>query len=274
MDDINEDVRRLEEKAKVIRKYVINMIYQAGSGHVGGALSCTDILTMIYFFKMKHNPQDPKWENRDRFILSKGHAAPVLYAILAECGYFPIEELNTLRKFGSRLQGHPNNNLPGIDVSSGSLGQGLSIASGMALSAKLDKKDFKIYVVLGDGECNEGQVWEAVMFASHYNLDNIIVIIDRNYFQIDGRTEDIMSLEPLEDKFKAFNWNVYKCNGNDIRDLITIFNNIQNKSNEKPTVIIASTIKGKGVKFMENDNSFHGRAPSITEYEKAIKELE
>ena len=274
MDDINEDVRRLEEKAKVIRKYVINMIYQAGSGHVGGALSCTDILTMIYFFKMKHNPQDPKWENRDRFILSKGHAAPVLYAILAECGYFPIEELNTLRKFGSRLQGHPNNNLPGIDVSSGSLGQGLSIASGMALSAKLDKKDFKIYVVLGDGECNEGQVWEAVMFASHYNLDNIIVIIDRNYFQIDGRTEDIMSLEPLEDKFRAFNWNVYKCNGNDIRDLITVFNNIQNKSNEKPTVIIASTIKGKGVKFMENDNSFHGRAPSITEYEKAIKELE
>lgn len=269
-----EDVIRLEEKAKVIRKYIINMIYQAKSGHSGGVLSCTDILTVIYFFKMKHNPQDPKWENRDRFILSKGHATPALYAILAECGYFPTEELNTLRKFGSRLQGHPDINLPGIEVSSGSLGQGLSIASGIALSAKLDKNDFKIYVLLGDGECDEGQIWEAAMFASHYNLDNITAIIDRNGFQIDGKTEDIMSLESLEDKFKAFNWNVYKCNGNDIRDLISVFNNVQNRSNRKPTVIIANTIKGKGISFMENDNSFHGRVPSKTEYEIAIKELE
>lgn len=270
----NECVKRLEEKAKIIRRHVINMIYQAGSGHVGGALSCTDVLTVIYFNVMRHNPLDPKWEDRDIFVLSKGHAAPALYAILAEAGFFSVDELKTLRKIGSNLQGHPDHNLPGIEVSSGSLGQGLSIASGIALSNKIDKKDNKVYVLIGDGECDEGQIWEAAMLASHYKLSNLVAIIDRNYFQIDGKTEDVMSLEPLEDKFKAFNWNVYKCDGNDIRDLIAVFNNMQNKSNEKPTVIIANTIKGKGVKFMENDNSFHGKALNKEEMEISLLELQ
>lgn len=265
----------LETKAKVIRRYVIQMIYDASSGHTGGSLSCVDILTVLYFHTMKHDPNNIKDQNRDRLILSKGHGCPALYAILAESGYFPIEELKTLRKLGSRLQGHPDANmLPGIEVSSGSLGQGLSIACGIALGGKIDKKDFKTYVLLGDGECQEGQIWEAVMFASHHKLDNLIVIIDRNDYQIDGKTEDIMSLEPLEDKFKSFVWNVCKCDGNNIRDLMTTFHDVLDKPNGRPTVIIAHTIKGKGIKFMENDNSFHGKAPNKEEMEKAIKELD
>lgn len=270
----------LEIKANIIRKHVVRMIYDASSGHVGGSLSCVDILTVLYFHTMKHNPNNLKDPDRDRFILSKGHGCPALYATLAESGYFPVEELKTLRKLGSILQGHPDVNvLPGIDVSSGSLGQGLSVACGIALGGKLDKRYFKTYVLLGDGECQEGQIWEAVMFASHHKLDNIIVIIDRNGYQIDGKTEDIMALEPLEDKFKSFAWNVYKCDGNNIRDLIMTFDKILtvsniSTSNRKPTVIIANTIKGKGIKFMENNNSFHGKAPNKEEMEIAIKELD
>lgn len=270
-------IKFLEEKAKKIRMHVINMIYEAGSGHPGGSLSCIDIITTLYFHIMRHNPLIPRWEDRDRFILSKGHAAPTLYAVLAEAGYFPVDELKTLRKLNSRLQGHPdaNRQLPGIEVSSGSLGQGLSIACGIAISNKLDKKNNKIYVLMGDGECDEGQIWEAAMFASHYKLDNIVAIIDRNKYQIDGKTEDVMSLEPFVDKWKTFGWNIIETNGHNIPDIIAALNNIEKRDDkERPTIIIAHTIKGKGVSFMENNNSFHGKALNIEEFKLALKELE
>ena len=272
----NEHIKRLEEQAKIIRKHVVNMIYQAGSGHVGGSLSCVEILAVLYFHFMRHDPLNSKWEDRDRFILSKGHSAPTLYATLAEAGYLPVEELKTLRKFGSRLQGHPdiNFNLPGIEVSTGSLGQGLSLGCGIALNARLEKKDFKTYVLLGDGECDEGQVWEAALFASHNKLNNLTAIIDRNKYQIDGKTEEILSLEPLEDKWITFGWNVLTIDGHNIRDLINIFERIKTNSNTKPTVVIANTIKGKGISFMEDDNNWHGKAPSKEEYGLAIKQLE
>lgn len=265
----------LSQKTKVIRRHIIDMIYEAKSGHVGGSLSCIDILTVLYFHILKHDPKNPNWKDRDRFILSKGHSAPALYAILAEVGYFPIEELKTLRKLGSRLQGHPDLsfNLPGIEVSSGSLGQGLSIAAGIALNAKLDKKDFKTYVLLGDGELDEGQVWEAALFANHNKLNNLIAIIDRNRYQIDGKTEDILSLEPLEDKWRAFGWNVLTVDGHNIKDLIGVFEKIKTGSDTKPTVTIANTIKGMGISFMEDNNSWHGKSPNKEEYELAMKEL-
>ena len=271
----NEHIKRLEEQAKIIRKHVVNMIYQAGSGHVGGSLSCVEILAVLYFHFMRHDPLNSKWEDRDRFILSKGHSAPTLYATLAEAGYLPVEELKTLRKFGSRLQGHPdiNFNLPGIEVSTGSLGQGLSIGCGIALNARLEKKDFKTYVLLGDGECNEGQIWEAVMFASHYKLDNLIAIIDRNNFQIDGPTEKIIKLEPFAEKWKSFGWNVIEIDGHDIKQIIKAFDDSK-KIKDKSTVIIANTIKGKCVSFMEKNNEFHGKSPTREEYELAIIELE
>lgn len=272
MDNI-ELMQYLDNKAKKIRKRVIEMIYNAGSGHPGGSLSCVDILTVLYFYKMIHNPLDPKWEDRDRFILSKGHAVPALYAILAECGYFSIEELSSLRKIGSMLQGHSDSRTPGIEVSAGSLGQGLSVASGIAYTGKLDKKDFKVYVLIGDGECNEGQIWEAAMFASHYKLDNLIAIIDRNSFQIDGPTEKIMSLEPFDDKWISFGWNVIKINGNNIPEIIISLDRAKIEK-EKPTVIIANTTKGKGISFMEGNNEFHGRAPNKEELKMALIELD
>lgn len=268
----NECVKRLEEKAKIIRRHVINMIYQAGSGHVGGSLSLVDILTVLYLHIIRHDPSNPKWNDRDRFILSKGHAAPTLYATLAESDYFAVEELSSLRKIGSRLQGHSDCRVPGIEVSSGSLGQGLSIASGIALAGKIDNKDFKVYVILGDGECNEGQIWEAAMFASHYKLNNLIVIIDRNNFQIDGPTEKIMSLEPFDDKWISFGWNVIKINGNNIPEIIIGLNHTKIEK-EKPTVIIANTTKGKGISFMESNNDFHGKAPNKEEMKIALQEL-
>lgn len=276
-------IKTLEEKANIIRKHILEMIYIAGSGHVGGSLSCADILTVLYFHIMRHDPSNPKWKYRDIFILSKGHAAPALYATLAESGYFPTEELNTLRKFGSRLQGHPDAKLlPGIEISSGSLGQVLSIASGIALNAKLEKKDFKIYVLLGDGELDEGQIWEAALFGSKYKLNNLVAIIDRNRYQIDGKTEDVMPLEPLDEKWRSFGWDVHCCDGNDIKDLVGTFdNNVFNKSNDKhntkvdkPVVIIANTVKGAGVSYMENNNSWHGKAPNKQEYDLAMKGLE
>lgn len=264
--------KNLETKARKIRRYVINMIYEAKSGHPGGSLSCVDILTVLYFYKMRHNPLDPKWIDRDRFILSKGHAAPTLYAILAETGYFPIKELSSLRKIGSNLQGHSDIKVSGVEVSAGSLGQGLSIASGIALAGKLDKRDFKVYVLLGDGECDEGQIWEAAMFAKHYRLDNLIAIIDRNYFQIDGPTEDIMSIEPIMSKWIAFGWHTVQIDGNDILQIMDVLDR-KDEINEKPTMIIAHTVKGKGVSFMERNNEFHGKAPNKEEMNIALQEL-
>lgn len=270
---INDDiVKILEKKAKIIRKHVINMICSAGSGHPGGSLSCADILTVLYFHIMRHDQLNPKWENRDRFILSKGHAAPVLYATLAESGYFPIEDLSSLRKIGSLLQGHPDYRIPGVEVSTGSLGQGLSIACGIAYRGKIDKKNFRVYTLLGDGECNEGQIWEAAMFASHYKLDNIIAIIDRNYFQIDGSTEDIMQLEPLVLKWKSFGWYVIEIDGNKISEIIMAINDVK-MIKGIPTVIVAKTIKGKGISFLESNNEFHGKALNKEETETALMEL-
>jgi transketolase len=221
---------------------------------------------------MRHNPLEPTWIDRDRFILSKGHAAPSLYATLAESGYFPTEELLSLRKTGSKLQGHSDYRVPGIEVSTGSLGQGLSIANGIAYNGKLDKKDFKIYVLLGDGECNEGQIWEAAMFSSHYKLDNLVTIIDRNYFQIDGSTENIMSIEPFASKWKSFDWHIIEINGNKIKDIINALDDAD-KIREKPVAIIAYTIKGKGITFMEGNNEFHGKAPNDNEAKMALEEL-
>jgi len=266
-------VPELEQKAKLLRRYVINMIATAGSGHPGGSLSATDIVTALYFKVMHHDPKNPQWPDRDRFVLSKGHAAPILYATLAECGYFPVEELSTLRKLGSRLQGHTDRTLtPGVEMSAGSLGQGLSYGIGIALAARLDKKSYRTFVLLGDGECDEGQVWEAAMFAPHHRVDNITAIVDHNDLQLDGRTCDIMGLEPLGDKWRAFNWHVLEINGHDMKAIVQALNKAVD-TRGKPTVIIAHTIKGKGVSFMEGNVDFHGKAPSPQETEQALKEL-
>jgi transketolase len=266
-------IPELEKMARQLRRDVITMIATAGSGHPGGSLSAADIVTALYFKVMRHDPKTPQWPDRDRFVLSKGHAAPILYAALAECGYFPVEELSTLRKLDSRLQGHTDRTLtPGVEMSAGSLGQGLSYGIGIALAGGLDKRDYRVYVLLGDGECDEGQVWEAAMFAPHHRMDNITAIIDHNDLQLDGRVCDIMALEPLTDKWRAFNWNVLEINGHDIKEILQALK----KAGEvigKPTVIIAHTIKGKGVSFMEGNVDFHGKAPNPQETEQALKEL-
>ncbi len=266
-------IPELEKMAKQLRRDVITMIATAGSGHPGGSLSAADIVTALYFKVMRHDPKNPQWTDRDRFVLSKGHAAPILYAALAECGYFPVAELSTLRKLGSRLQGHTDRTLtPGVEMSAGSLGQGLSYGIGMALSGKLDKRDYRVYVLIGDGECDEGQVWEAAMFAPHHRMDNITAIVDHNDLQLDGRVCDIMGLEPLTDKWRAFNWNVLEINGHDMGEILKALK----KAGEvkgKPTVIIAHTVKGKGVSFMEGNVDFHGKAPNPRETEQALKEL-
>jgi transketolase len=267
-------VPELEKIARHLRRHVVSMIATAGSGHPGGSLSATDIITALYFNVLQHNPQNPHWPDRDRFILSKGHAAPILYATLAECGYFPIEELSTLRQLGSRLQGHTDRNLtPGVEMSAGSLGQGLSIGIGIALAGRLDKCDYHVYVLLGDGECDEGQVWEAAMFAAHHNVDNLTAIVDYNAIQLDGRVCDIMGLEPLTDKWRAFNWHVLEIDGHNINQILEALQKAK-ATRSKPTAIIAHTIKGKGVSFMENNVDFHGKAPSAQELETALKELE
>jgi transketolase len=269
----NLSIPELEKMAKQLRRDVITMIATAGSGHPGGSLSAADIVTALYFKAMRHDPKNPQWPDRDRFVLSKGHAAPVLYAALAECGYFPVEELSTLRKLGSRLQGHTDRTLtPGVEMSAGSLGQGLSYGIGMALAGRLDKKNYRVYVLLGDGECEEGQVWEAAMFGPHHKMDNITAIVDHNDLQLDGRVCDIMAIEPLTDKWRAFNWNVLEINGHDMKEILQALK----KAGEvrgKPTVIIAHTIKGKGVSFMEGNVDFHGKAPNPQETEQALKEL-
>jgi transketolase len=263
----------LEKMARQLRRHVITMIATAGSGHPGGSLSAADIVTALYFKAMRHDPKNPQWPDRDRFVLSKGHAAPILYAALAECGYFPVEELSTLRKLGSRLQGHTDRTLtPGVEMSAGSLGQGLSYGIGIALAGRLDKRDYRVYVLLGDGECDEGQVWEAAMFAPHHRMDNITAIIDHNDLQLDGRVCDIMGLEPLVDKWRAFNWHVLEIDGHNIKDILKALKKAGDVKG-KPTVIIAHTVKGKGVSFMEGNVDFHGKAPNPQETEQALKEL-
>ncbi len=264
----------LKEIAKKIRINTLLQIAIAQTGHLGGSLSIVDIITVLYFEKMKIDPKSPKLKDRDRFILSKGHAAPALYATLAERGFFQKNELLNLRKYGSILQGHPDmKKTPGIDMSSGSLGQGLSIAVGMALGAKLDKKPYKIYVILGDGEVQEGQVWEAAMSATHYNLNNIIAILDYNKLQIDGSVKEVMNIDPIDKKFESFGWNVIAINGHDFEDIRKSIDRAR-CSIMKPTIIIACTIKGKGVSFMENNCQWHSTVPNKSQLEEALKELE
>ena len=267
-------VAELREIANKLRRHVITMIATAGSGHPGGSLSAADIITALYFKVLRHNPQNPQWQDRDRFILSKGHAAPVLYAALAESGYFPAAELTTLRKLDSRLQGHTDRNLtPGVEMSAGSLGQGLSFGIGVALAAKLDHRDYKTYVLLSDGECDEGQTWEAALSAPHFKLDNLIAIVDCNQIQLSGWTRDIMNLEPFTQKWQAFGWHTIDVDGHDFDQILAAFQEAE-KVKGKPIVVIAHTIKGKGVSFMENNVAFHGKSPTPEEAERALKELE
>ncbi len=269
----DQTIQDLEAKAKTIRCHAIKMIYAAKSGHPGGSLSAADLITALFFKIMKHDPNNPHWEERDKFVLSKGHAAPSYYAALAECGYFPIDELLTLRKVDSNLQGHPcRQKTRGVEVSTGSLGQGLSMANGLALAAKLDRSGSRIYCICGDGELQEGQNWEAAMLAAQYKLDNLTLFIDRNKLQIDGPTEQVMSLEPLADKWLAFGWNLIEINGHDMRQILEARDKAK-ETTGKPTVIIANTIKGKGVSFMEGAIGFHGKAPNEDEYKIALKEL-
>jgi len=274
VDYSDEEIVELERKAKTIRKDVLMMIHEAGSGHPGGSLSYADIVTALFFKIMKHRPSDPDWEGRDRFVLSKGHAAPVYYAALAESGYFPVEELMTLRKLGSRLQGHPSRSkTPGVEMSTGSLGQGLSVANGMAMAAKLDGKDHRIYCLCGDGEMESGQIWEAAMLAPHYKLDNVTAFVDKNGLQIDGPTEKVMCSEPLTEKWRAFGWNVIEINGHNMREILTACERAKQVKG-KPTMIIATTVKGKGVSFMEGSLKFHGKAPDEEELRIGLDELE
>jgi transketolase len=264
----------LNDIALQIRIDITRSLAEAGSGHLGGSLGLADVFTALYFRILNHKPEIPGWTDRDRLILSIGHVAPVLYTTLAHAGYFPKEELLTLRKLSSRLQGHPGkeHGLPGLELSAGSLGQGLSVAVGLALAAKMDNKSWKVYSVHGDGELQEGSIWEAAMSASHYKLDNLIAIIDRNNVQIDGKTSEVMEIEPLTDKWKAFGWRVMECNGHDFEDLISTFNKARQSIN-KPTVIIAHTIMGKGIKEIEGDYRWHGKAPKREEAERFIAEL-
>ena len=260
--------------AKKLRRHIITMTGKAGSGHPGGSLSAVEIVTILYFKLLRHKPLEPRWPDRDRFILSKGHAAPLLYAALAECGYFPVEELSTLRQLDSRLQGHADRTAtPGVEMSSGSLGQGLSFAIGVALAGRLDSRNYRVYVLLGDGECDEGQVWEAAMAAAHFKLDNLVAIVDNNGQQIDGWNRDVMNLEPFNKKWQAFGWYVIEVDGHDFTQLAAAFEQAKPVKGQ-PTVIIAHTIKGKGVSFMENNPDFHGKAPNAAEVEIALKELE
>jgi transketolase len=267
----NEDLTAV---AKRLRRHIVTMIGKAGSGHPGGSLSAVEIVTTLYWKVMRHKPTDPHWADRDRFVLSKGHAAPMLYAVLAECGYFPVSELTTLRQMDSRLQGHADRTAtPGIEMSAGSLGQGLSFSIGMALAGRLDAQGYRVYVLLGDGECDEGQVWEGAMAAAHYKLDNLTAIVDNNGLQIDGWNRDVMNLDPLSRKWEAFGWHVIEVDGHDFNQLFNAFEKAKTVKGQ-PTIIIAHTIKGKGVSFMENVAGFHGKAPNKDELEIALKELE
>ncbi len=268
------DINFLIKKSKTLRIEILKMLTHAGSGHTGGSLSAADIVTALYFYKMKHNPKDPKWKERDRFILSKGHAAPLLYAALALSGYFDISMLKSLRKLGSPLQGHPcSKMLPGVEISTGSLGQGLSIANGLAMGLKLDNLKSRVYCLLGDGEIQEGQVWEAAMTASHYKLDNLCAIIDNNRLQIDGHCCDVMCIEPIVNKWESFGWYVIDIDGHDMKSITNALDEAETIK-QKPTMIVARTIKGKGVSFFEGKVQYHGIAPTEEELKMALKELE
>jgi transketolase len=260
--------------AKRLRRHIVLMTGKAGSGHPGGSLSAVEIVTAIYFKVLRHKPSDPCWPDRDRFILSKGHAAPLLYATLAECGYFPVDELPTLRQMDSRLQGHTDCTITaGVEMSAGALGQGLSFAIGVALAGRLNSQDYQVYVLLGDGECDEGQVWEAAMAAAHFKVNNLVAIVDNNGQQIDGWNRDVMSLDPFNKKWQAFGWHVIEVDGHDLTQLLDAFEQAK-LIKEQPIAIIAHTVKGKGVSFMENNPDFHGTAPNAIEVEMALKELE
>ena len=264
----------LEKMANEIRKNIVTAVHSAKSGHPGGSLSSADIFTYLYFEEMNVDPTNPKWEDSDRFVLSKGHVAPGLYSTLAEKGYFPKEDLKTLRHTGSYLQGHPDmKHIPGIDMSSGSLGQGVSVAVGMAAAGKYDKKDYRVYTLTGDGEIQEGQIWEAAMWAGHRKLDNLVVIVDNNNLQIDGSVEDVCSPYPIDKKFEAFNFHVINIDGNDFDQIRAAFKEAR-ETKGMPTAIIAKTVKGKGVSFMENAAGWHGKAPNDEEYEIAMADLE
>ncbi len=268
-----EDILNLKRISNNVRKSIVEEVYSAQSGHPGGALSCADILTVLYFNQMNIDPEKKDDLNRDRLVLSKGHASAALYAVLAERGYFSKDELKGFRKLGSILQGHPDmKHIPGVDMTAGSLGQGLSVANGMAISSKLDERGFRVYCIVGDGEIEEGQIWEAAMASAHYKLDNLCLVVDNNNLQIDGKVSDVMSVYPLKEKFEAFGFEVLEVDGNDIDELITVFDKAKTVKG-KPTAIIAKTIKGKGVSFMEDKADWHGKAPNDEEYKTAIEDL-
>ena len=270
---MKKNKEELVEISKQIRKDIVQMLTESASGHPGGSLSATDIVTTLFFSELNIDPNNPKDENRDRFVLSKGHAAPVLYSALARRGFFDPKELLTLRKTGSRLQGHPNmNDLPGIDMSTGSLGQGISAAVGMALAGKADNKSYRVYALLGDGELEEGQVWEASMCAAHYKLDNLTAFVDFNGLQIDGEITKVMNPSPIDKKFEAFGWNVLIIDGHNYDEILDAIEKAKNHKGQ-PTAIICNTVKGKGVSFMENEASWHGTAPNKEQCEIALKEL-
>ncbi len=264
----------LEIMAKKVRKGIIEAVYSNNSGHPGGSLSIADILTVLYFKEMNINPKNPKWEDRDRLVLSKGHCSPALYSCLANRGYFPVEDLKTFRNINSYLQGHPDmKNIPGVDMTTGSLGQGLSSANGMAIAGKMEGKNYRVYCILGDGEIEEGQIWEAAMTSAKYKLDNLCVIVDNNNLQIDGTIEEVMSPYPIDEKFRSFGFQIINIDGHNIREIIDALDVAKNVK-EKPVCIIAKTIKGKGISYMENKAEWHGKAPNEEQYKLALKELE
>ena len=268
-----ETILALEKRARAIRRAVINMVYGVGSGHPGGSLSCTDILAALFFHQLRLDPANPNWPERDRFILSKGHAAPALYATLAQRGFFPESELSTFRQLDSRLQGHPDRNkTPGVEMTAGALGHGPSIGSGLALAARLNGQDCRTFVLLGDGEIQSGVAWEGAMTAAKYKLDNLTAILDLNGVQLDGMTVDIMPMEPMADKWLSFGWHVKEIDGHNMRQILEALDEVR-KIHSQPTIIIAHTIKGKGVSYMENKSAWHGRAPTPQEYEQAMAEL-
>lgn len=269
-----DKLKQLKKTATLIRKHIIDEVYHASSGHPGGSLSCTDILTVLYFYEMRVDTKNPRWPDRDRFVLSKGHCAPALYGTLAERGFFPVDELPKFRSIESYLQGHPSmNDVPGVDMSTGSLGQGISASVGMALAGKLDNKDYRVYSILGDGELQEGQVWEALMSAAHYKLDNLTAFLDYNGLQIDGKITEVLSPEPIVDKFKAFGWNVIIIDAHDYDQIVNAIDTAK-KAKGMPTMIVAKSIKGKGVSFMENQAGWHGSAPNKEQRDQAIEELD
>ncbi len=266
-------IDEMEAMAKKLRRHILMMIGKANSGHPGGSLSAVEIITALYFRVLNHDPNNPKWPERDRFVLSKGHAAPALYAALAECGYLAVDQLLTLRQIDSCLQGHTDCHLTaGVEMSAGSLGQGLSFAVGAALSGKLDGLRYRVFTLLGDGECDEGQIWEAAMSAAHFKCDNLTVIVDKNEIQLDGWTKDIMNNEPFADKWRSFGFRVFEVDGHNLAKVVEVLENTR-KVTGQPSCIVAHTIKGKGVSFMENNPDFHGKAPTPAELERALKEV-